>query len=291
MADARSEVLAPWRGRLSLVFASSRGATILEDRRTEGPVALQKILYPEGTDTAHTFILHPPSGVAGGDDLMISVRVMPKAHALITTPGATRWYKSNGRLARQEISLTIEDEACMEWLPSENIFFDQVDAQIVSKIHLQLNSRFIGWELMQFGQRESLATMIHRWRQARVDLSGTVTLHGQLDWLESARFSEEDLRTRPLMQGTGGYAVMGTLWAYSPELLIEDSKDQWRGQIVLSSCAALRAGMTQLSSGLVIYRVLGLEADRVRDELIGIWERLRPWVAKRRAELLRIWAT
>jgi urease accessory protein len=282
--------MSTWKAELTTVFeAPNPGHTILRHRQSVGPLALQKILYPEGLGIAHGFLLHPPSGIAGGDTISISSRVKPNAHALLTTPGAARWYKSNGQLSIQRLHVVVEDHACLEWLPSENIFFDHADAQMATTIHLAPTARFVGWELMQFGQRQSLESLAHPWHQARVRADTEIIIAGGLDWQESAQFSSENVLIDPAVHGTAGFSVSGTLWAYCSDPLSEVDKEAWPQQTDFST--EIRAGLTQLPSGLVVFRVLAVEAEIARQALIRAWSLLRPWAAGRQATPLRIWAT
>ena len=279
-----------WKAELSTVFASQgQGSTVLRHRRSTGPMALQKVLYPEGPSVAHAFFLHPPSGIAGGDDLCISTTVTSGGHAVVSTPGAARWYKSNGQLSIQRLHVVVEDHACLEWLPSENIFFDHADAQMATTIHLASTARFVGWELMQFGQRQSLESLAHPWHQARVRADTEISIAGGLDWQESAQFSSENVLTDPAVHGTAGFSVSGTLWAYCADPLSEVDKEVWPQQTDFST--EIRTGLTQLPSGLVVFRVLAVEAEIARQALIRAWSLLRPWAAGRQATPLRIWST
>ena len=60
-------------------------------------------------------LVNPPGGgVVGGDELHLDVRLDAGAHALITTPGATRLYRSEGALALQHSRLQLADGARLE---------------------------------------------------------------------------------------------------------------------------------------------------------------------------------
>jgi urease accessory protein len=219
----------------------------------------------------------------------VAVQVDSGAHALMTTPGATRWYKANGRNACQQVVLDVSDHASLEWLPSENIFFDQAQAQMRSRVALAPTARFIGWEVMQFGQRQALDSYDHDWDAANVSVMQSIEIAGQCDWQESARYTDETVAKLFSVQGTAGYPVVGTLWAYGPDCLPESDREAWVQQMAFSS--DVRSGCTQLPSGLVVLRVLARETDRAREVLMQAWEWLRPWAVGKPAQPLRIWAT
>src|SRR5450631_4307954 len=92
-----------WPASLDLQFVRRDWSTILSRRRHHGPLRVQKALYPEGPGICHAIILHPPAGIAGGDELDLHVAVGEGAHALLTTPGAAKWYRSSGAAARQTV--------------------------------------------------------------------------------------------------------------------------------------------------------------------------------------------
>ena len=94
-----------WHARLSLGFANDRGTTRLIERSHVGPLRVQKPLYPEQPSVCHAIVVHPPGGVVGGDQLAIRCAVGDSAHALVTTPGAAKWYRANGHVSRQDLSL------------------------------------------------------------------------------------------------------------------------------------------------------------------------------------------
>ncbi|MCQ9617840.1 urease accessory protein UreD [Paenalcaligenes niemegkensis] len=118
-----TEVLNQWHAELSLSFSLQNATrSILARRHHKGPLLIQKALYPEGPEICHVTILHPPSGIAGGDVLDIRVHVDHGAHAVLANTGATRWYKANGRESVQTVTLDVSAHSKLEWLPCENIF-------------------------------------------------------------------------------------------------------------------------------------------------------------------------
>ena len=82
-----------WQGRLQLDYRLDGRRTVGRDSH-HGPLRVLKSLHPEGPGTCHHVLVHPPGGLAGGDRLELAVTLGEGAHALVTTPGATRFYRS-----------------------------------------------------------------------------------------------------------------------------------------------------------------------------------------------------
>src|SRR5664279_2636043 len=119
-----------WEAELALEFEHRNGGTRLVGNRHRGPLRVQKALYPEGEAVCQTILLHPPSGIAGGDHLRISASLDEHSHAQITTPGAGKWYRSGGPDATQHLSFDVAKHAVLEWLPQETLVFDGAKASM-----------------------------------------------------------------------------------------------------------------------------------------------------------------
>ncbi len=140
-----------WHANLNLRFARRRGHTALVERRHSGPLLVQSPFYPEG-GVCHTYVLHPPGGVAGGDQLSIKTHVGDNSHALLTTPAAGKFYRCAQGVAAQSVELVVERGAALEWLPQENIFFAGTHASLTVKVALEADASFIGWDISCFGR-------------------------------------------------------------------------------------------------------------------------------------------
>jgi urease accessory protein len=137
-----------WRAKLALDFEREPKRTVLSKRAAEGPLLVQKPLYPEGDEVCHAIVVHPPGGIAGGDELEIAVKA--QGHALLTTPGAAKWYRSAGPWAKQK--LLFEVKGTLEWLPRETIVFDGALAELGCEVRLGELGRYLGWEIVCLGR-------------------------------------------------------------------------------------------------------------------------------------------
>jgi urease accessory protein len=252
-----------------------------------GPLRVQKLLYPERAAVAHTLLLHPPGGLAGGDELVIDLMLAPGSEVLATTPGATKWYHGERGTACQSTTLKIAADACLEWMPQESILFDGADARQSLVVELHRDARMFGWDIVQLGSvAATLPWQQGRWRQ-RVQL----IRDSQERWREQVDMAANDpLRNSPL--GLAGHSVLATAWAAAPNL--RDGGEELID--MLRECAAqfpLPCGISWLPAPteLLMIRVLGHDCALVRELLESLWTRLRPRVSGHIAVKPRIWST
>jgi urease accessory protein len=225
-------------------------------------------------------VVHPPGGIAGGDDIRLKARLDVNAHALLTTPGAGKWYRSAGTWARQCIDFDVGGGACLEWLPQENIIFDSARAELSTEVRLTGDGKFIGWEIICLGRTGSGETFCRGAFRMRT----LIERDNRPLWLENARLAGGGAALQSSVV-LAGQTVVGTLMAASDKL---DSN-------VLSACRALQPvtgdGAVTLLPGLIVGRYLGASSEAAKNYFIELWHNLRPVVAGRAAIDPRIWRT
>src|SRR6476661_8014085 len=72
-----------WHANLKLQYTREDARTVVRHVH-EGPLRVLQTLYPEGDAVAHNVLVHPPSGIVGGDTLDVRARVAAGAHAFVT---------------------------------------------------------------------------------------------------------------------------------------------------------------------------------------------------------------
>src|ERR1700674_2485626 len=194
-----------WEADLDLSFMRRGGQTVLTRNQHRGPLQVQKALYPEGKETCHIAILHPPGGVAAGDRLGIRASLNDESRALLTTPGATKWYRSEGSCASQQVHFSLGEDAVLEWLPRENIIFDGANISMELNVELDLRARYFGWDILSFGRRASGES----WGRGRLNMQTNIRGAGRLLWSEVADIdARSGFAASPV--GLSGCTVCGT---------------------------------------------------------------------------------
>lgn len=269
---------AGWRAELALGFEPRPGRTLLARRRHRGPLTVQRPFYPEG-EVCHVYLLHPPGGVVGGDHLAIDIHLAPGSNALVTTPGAAKFYRSAGPRARQSQRLRVEAGAALEWFPQENILFSGAHADLDTRIELAPEARFLGWDITCLGR----PVVGERFDAGDGVLGLSLDSCGIPVLLDRLQVHGQADLDRPA--GLRGFPVNGTFIATGagPEHL-----ERARALALVPKDGL--AGVT-LMDGILVARYLGHDAEAAKHLFVNIWQALRPGLLGRTACPPRIWAT
>lgn len=268
-----------WQAFLQMRFAKQHGKTVLAQRSHKGPLQVQKAFYPEEGGACHVYVLHPPGGIAGGDELNIAVSAEDQTHALITTPAANKFYRSNGAIAQLAQTLCVTGDAVLEWLPQEAIVFDAACVHSATKVMLDDKSVFFGWDITCFGRPAAREKFITGHYRNRFE----IWRNGMPLWFEHTVLSGDD----PMMNATfgmRGYSVTGTfVYAGQAAHALPRLRDITKTEDALFA-------VTQLKN-VLLCRYLGHHAEQARMLFMQAWKILRPLVIQCDAQAPRIWHT
>lgn len=273
----------PWHARLNLHYEHRAGRTVLQHRH-DGPLRILKSLYPEGDAICHNVIVHPPGGLVGGDRLDIEVQVGSGAHALIATPGATRFYRSDGPEATQHVQLRLAAGARLEWLPLEAIAFPDCRARNALSMQLDEGAECLGWDVCALGLPA-----------AGQPFSGGVleqALQWPGVWLESARIDAADQRLLDGPLGLAGQRAMGTLWLASGTPRASGEREQLleaAREALATADPSVAAGATSPDPRLLLVRALAPQVEPLMQALQAVWAVWRGQGWGLAAQAPRIW--
>ena len=276
-----------WYAKLELGFKAQADRTVLSHRKHYGPVRVQKMLWPERTGICHAIIVHPPAGIAGGDHLTFDIHVDASAHALVTTPGAGKWYRTNAKQAFQHIYIHVEKDAVFEWLPQETMLFDGANAHSETIIQLDLLASFIGWDMLVIGrqareekfQTGAYKNQIKLKRDEQLLVADTLHFKGNDRWLSSCL-------------GMNQHAVMGSFWAVPPEKFRSSFYLDQHIDLIRELIMRMNLPVTlTLLGDVVCARYLGDDVRHCHDAFAAIRAKLRHFWFDLDEEFPRIWRT
>ena len=279
--DSRSRSGPGWSAELELGFDLIAGRSALVRNRHRGPLAVQRAFYPESADLAHVYLLHPPGGIVAGDQLTVHVNVARGARALVTTPAATKFYRSEGRVAEQCQLLRVGEGASLEWLPQETIVFGSAQVSTKTRVEIEPGASFCGWDIVCLGR----AASGDHFESGRVQQAFEIWQGERPLWIERAVFdANEPVRHAPW--GLGGHRVFGTFVCSGQNLAAIAAA---RAAVDTDESCELFA-VSQMRAAIVC-RYLGCSTERARHVFGQAWAALRPLVLGRPACPPRIWLT
>ena len=273
-----------WHASLELDYTLSAARTVAHHRH-QGPLRILQSLYPEGDTVCHNVLVHPPGGLVGGDTLDIQATVATGAHALVTTPGATRFYRSLGELAVQRAHVTLAAGARLEWLPLEALCYSGCLAENRLTMNLAPGAEMMGWDVTALGLPNAGLPFVEGTFCQHIELPGV--------WLERARLNAHDdlLLNNPL--GLAGQRCIATLFLVAGSKLdkarrqaaLDIARDLLQGHALEAS-----AGATSPDAQVVVLRVLTPVVEPAMDLLKLVWRAWRKALWQLEAPNPRIWS-
>jgi len=254
-----------WRADLKLDYTLESQRTVVRYLH-QGPLRILQSLYPEGDQICHNVLVHPPGGLVGGDTLDIQVTVAEGAHGLVSTPGATRFYKSGGHPALQQVVAHLADNAKLEWLPLEAIAYNDCEATNRAIFNLAPSAELITWDVTALGLPSSDMAFTQGHFQQHIEIPGV--------WLERGNIRGEDTRWLNSPLGLAGGKCLASLVFASGSAIDSDRTTQAleaAREVIESHPLRLQAGITCVHPQVIVLRVMSPLVEPTMDLLKKVW--------------------
>lgn len=270
-----------WHAELELWFDCLPSRTRLARRHHRGPLLVQRPFYPESDGTCHVYLLHPPGGLVGGDELNFTFHVAEKARCVLTTPGATKFYRVVSGNAVQRSRIDIASGGVCEYLPQEAIVFDGAHAKLDTRVTLQGDATYVGWDFICLGRKVA----DERFDSGSITQRVEVVRDNKPIWFERFKFSGGS----PLQEASYGFAgnpVFGTMIYAGP--LREGAADAVGEAVGEAGNGVFSVSQLQ---DVIVCRYLGQQAEEGKVLFTRAWSALRTALQSKPASSPRIWAT
>ena len=275
-----------WEGQLALRFSRRGSRTEIAQQYAQAPLRLQRPFYPEasasgadasGADVSgaeqaepgfcQTVVVHTAGGMVGGDRLSYDITLESQARVLLTTAAASKIYRSTGPEASQQLCLTLQPGARLEWLPQDTIVFRGARYRQDMRIELAPGATWLGGEITRLGR----TAMGERFDAGSWRSRTEVWQLGRPLWIDRQWLPGlAEVWNSP--HGLAGCPVVGSLVRVGREVSptqIEQLRSLWQ-----EPASAGEIGVTRLPLGLVC-RYRGHSSSAVRRWFVAIWRQLR----------------
>jgi urease accessory protein len=239
-----------WQANLHLAYTRS-GERVVARHEHSGPLRILQSLYPEGDGICHNVLVHPPGGLVGGDTLDIAVQAAAGTHGLITTPGATRFYRSDGPLALQTTRIALQAGSRLEWLPLEALCYNDCQAENRLVMDLEPGAELLGWDVTALGLPQADLPFVQGSFAQHIELPGV--------WLERGRIAAQDKRLMDGPAGLNGARCMASLFFATGALLDRKRKQlalDIARDLIAGHALAATAGATSPNNQVIVLRAL-----------------------------------
>jgi urease accessory protein len=273
-----------WMARLELDYTLEAERSVARYLH-QGPLRILQSLYPEGDAVCHNVLVHPPSGLVGGDMLDMRVTVGSGAHGLVTTPGATRFYRSEAGLATQQLHARVESGARLEWLPLEAIAYNGCDALNRAVFDLAPGAEMMSWDITAFGLPAADLPFAQGTFRQHLEIPGI--------WLERGTLNAEDSRLMNSPLGLAGQRCMATLVFAAGSAIASERSDRALAcarELLEASELRLTAGATSPHKQVIVLRALSPVTEPAMQLLRQVWAAWRHEMWTLPGNMPRLWS-
>ena len=242
-------------GYLRLRFERRGQTTILSQSRFTLPLqVLTPLALEDGT--AYLMLLNPTGGVLGGDRLVTEIILEKETHVCLTTPSATRIYRTSEQPAVLKTMIQLGEGATLEYLPDHVIPHTGSSLRQSLRVEMARGSRAVILDSLAAGR----VARGERWNFSEIDSRTEVTLCGKPAFLNRTKIN-------PAAQQPEHLGLMEEFSYMACLCMFADGLENWpvvaaSMNTELKTTPQVKGGVSLLSLGGSVVRYLATSATR-----------------------------
>ncbi len=247
-------------GCLKLEFASRDGVTEIVDRFQQAPLQVQRVLHPNPAfpGMAWVYVVSIAGGIVQGDRLQTEIVARDGAQVHLTTPAATKIYRSPAYPASHLLRIWAGAETYVEYLPGPAIPFR--GARFLEEVTLVVHptATLVFGGILSPGRVAMGESHVYDLYSSRITAEGE---DGVLEVLDVMHLTPATITPkRPGLLGR--FDVLGTLHLLTGKVPAREFSDRLHN--LLQEQREILAGASELPSGRgVTVRILGWHVEPV----------------------------
>ena len=247
------------KGALELRSKARDGLSCLDDFRCSGAM---RALFPRLPDRLEAIMINTSGGLTSGDQLAIKACAGANSHLTLTTQAAERAYRAEGQSAQVHTDLTVQRDACLQWLPQELILFDHCALNRSLTIDLAAGARLLMVEPVIFGRSAMGETVQSGHFSDRIEIQRA----GKPLYLDSLRLTGEIHAALAARTSANGAKAMTSLVYIAPDAEAQINP--------IRQTLPQTAGVSLLHDDVLVLRMMASDSFELRRSLVPILDRL-----------------
>jgi urease accessory protein len=261
-------------GFLRLGFEHRSGRTILANLLRRVPYMVQRALHcdQEMPDMAYVFLITTTGCLLQGDRLALDITLGPRAQAHLTSQSATKIHAMDANYAAQSQTITLADEAYLEFLPDPVIPHRHSRFLSDTQITVAPSATLLFSEIIQPGRKHHHPDECFGATVLSISTSAARP-DGRFLFAEKLVIEPQ----RYVMRQTGvmdSFDVFANVILCTPKDKAERIHERAEADVDLSEGLAFGACRLPNDAGL-IFKVLGRETARVKAKVREFWGLVR----------------
>jgi len=224
------------QGHLKLAFERRGKQTVQTYASATSPWHVLPPCELDDSGCAYVWLVNTSGGLVGGDQVTMEATLASDSHVVMTTPSATRVYRTLDATVDQQIRLSVGSNARLEWLPEVTIPFAGSKLRQALHVDLTEGATALVWDAMASGR----VAREERWAFTSFENEIRITTASGTSVLERFRIEPDAMNSRRRLASEWDYVasafvigdgISSEVWAVLEETLAA-MLDQWPGLVL-----------------------------------------------------------